>query len=335
MRAIAPGKLILSGEHSVVYGQPALAMAINRYAEAFITPGKRKHIALDLNNLKYRGIYTLQTLRRLKNRLIRDYDLFLQGKYSIRDVLKKPIELSQFVLSYFTEVLNLQTNTGFKLKTHSTIPIGCGMGSSAATILSILYAIGRYLNLDLKNEQYYQYGLQAENLQHGYSSGFDLKISLYGGCQFIQNDTLQQRPLPEWPLYIVNSGTPLSTTGECVSCARSHFENRAELKADFSAVTVALDRALQKNDFALALAAIAENHRLLTSIDVVPEKVQQFIAAVEQQGMAAKICGGGAIQGDAAGTILLLSDSDPSSICNKFAYSCSRIKGEPYGLHAA
>src|SRR5438552_1194040 len=38
MAASAPGKLILFGEHAVVFGEPALATAINLRAEVFTRP---------------------------------------------------------------------------------------------------------------------------------------------------------------------------------------------------------------------------------------------------------------------------------------------------------
>ena len=60
MQVKVPGKLILSGEHSVVYGKPALAMAVNRYVTANITEERKPQILLDLADLAY----TSATVRR-------------------------------------------------------------------------------------------------------------------------------------------------------------------------------------------------------------------------------------------------------------------------------
>ncbi len=62
----------------------------------------------------------------------------------------------------------------------SDLPIGCGMGSSAATILSVIYAIATHLHLPISQEKLFQLALEAENMQHGRSSGLDLKI-VYAG----------------------------------------------------------------------------------------------------------------------------------------------------------
>ena len=51
MKVLAPGKLILSGEHAVVYGKPALAMAVNRYVTVTASPQLLPFISFDLSDL--------------------------------------------------------------------------------------------------------------------------------------------------------------------------------------------------------------------------------------------------------------------------------------------
>jgi mevalonate kinase len=331
MKAIAPGKLILSGEHAVVHGSPALALAINRYATAHVTPRLSPLISFDILDLHYHKAHAQSTLRRIKKRLWHDYQSFLSGEYSIRDVLKKPFELSQFVLTHFLDKLNLTLTQGFNLRTHSTIPIGCGMGSSAAMILSVLYAIAQHLKLDLSADNYLSIGQEAENLQHGQSSGLDLQVSFAGGCVRYENGSIESRPLPKLPMYLVNTGQPSSNTGECVNKVAPHFAHNSLIR-DFSATTNQLDQALLRNDRVAFQAAIRENHRLLIRIGVVPEKIQCFITEIEQSGAAAKICGAGSIRGHNAGIVLILSEQSPEILCQKYGYACHPVQGETRGL---
>ena len=143
MKAIAPGKLILSGEHAVVYGKPALVTAINRNAQAIITPEAPDVIAFDLPDIKQNESFTLRAVRELTNRVAKNYRLFLNGDLGIRDVLHKPIDLFQFAFITVLDGLHLKLAEGLKIQMHSNIPIGCGMGSSAATILSTPFCWGQ------------------------------------------------------------------------------------------------------------------------------------------------------------------------------------------------
>src|SRR5882724_9751340 len=101
MKIFAPGKLILSGEHAVVYGRPALAMAVNRYATATVTRELLPQISFHLSDLAHRSRLSFGGLQQLKERIKRKYHRFIRGEYSIRQVLHKPFELAQFALGIF------------------------------------------------------------------------------------------------------------------------------------------------------------------------------------------------------------------------------------------
>jgi mevalonate kinase len=330
--AIAPGKMILSGEHAVICGQPALAMAVNRYAKASViahsTPAT---IVLDLFNLKHHKDTTIKALRRLKSRLSTDYHLFLRGERGIKDVLKLPHELSHFALSNFLERFNRFSDAGIHLKTESTIPMGCGMGSSAAMILALKFALAHHFKENIEKEHLFQLALEAENLQHGYSSGLDLRVSLQGGTLEYHHGQFSKITLPEWPLYSVNTGSPDSSTGECVMHTQKIFET-TDLAAEIGAVTFAIKTAIEHHNFNAFQVALRANHQLLVALGVVPTTVQNFITHLENQGLAAKICGAGSIRGDKAGIVLIASLEDPTPLCQEFGYTVERVVGDTHGL---
>ena len=87
----APGKLIISGEHAVVYGAPAIVMAVNRYATTSIYQKDSSGIAFDILHSTYQKARPISLLRKLKHRLEGDYDQFLKGDKGIKDVIKKTV----------------------------------------------------------------------------------------------------------------------------------------------------------------------------------------------------------------------------------------------------
>lgn len=330
MKAIAPGKIILSGEHAVVYGKPALVMAVNRFAEATITGNSEARVNFQLVDFDSSSSITLQALRELRLRLKRNYDMFLNGELGIRDVLKKPFHLFEFLFITFLDSLQLKLDRGIDIQLHSNIPLGSGMGSSAATILSVLRALAGYYSLDFHPDKYFDFGLEAEKLQHGRPSGVDPYIALHGGFVRFQNKQAQPLQVPDLPFYIVNTGVPESTTGECVAHVAQQFES-SKIWQDFEAVTDEIQKALVKSDLAEARRWVKENNVLLTTIGVVPPYIQEFIHDLERNGAAAKVAGAGSIRGKSAGMVTVFAEAPPQSVIDNYGFDLMPTTGEPIG----
>ncbi|MCF7818112.1 MAG: hypothetical protein K9M54_09550 [Kiritimatiellales bacterium] len=330
MKAVAPGKLILSGEHAVVYGKPAIAMAIDRSAVFEITPQAGDQVSFDLPGGEGGESLTLLALRDLKRRVEKKYHEFLQGEIGIREVLTMPVDLFRFAYVNTLDGLHRHIDSGICLKLRSSIPVGCGMGSSAATVLSEIRAVAHYLRVDFKPDWYYEYSMEAEKLQHGKPSGVDSYISLHGGCASFKQGVATPMSLPRMKMFMVQTGIPEATTGECVMEVERNFRN-SEIWSEFEAVTAAFEAAIRANDTQKVRWLVRENNRLLAAIGVVPQRVQQFIAEIEQWGAAAKICGAGSVVGDKGGVVLVFADVPPTELCQKHGYTVSPVRGDPLG----
>ncbi|HEY5654121.1 MAG TPA: hypothetical protein VIR63_07130 [Pontiella sp.] len=330
MKAVAPGKLILSGEHSVVYGKPAVAMAIDRNAVFELTPQAGNMVAFDVPGISDAEPYSMMALRDLKRRVEKKYHEFLSGDIGIGYVLGGPVDLFRFAFIHTLDGLHRKLDNGLVMKLRSSIPVGCGMGSSAATVLSEIRAIGHYLRVEFKPDWYYEFSLEAEKLQHGKPSGVDSYISLHGGCARFQEGRAVSISLPRVNMYMVHTGVPESTTGECVMEVERKFGSNP-IWDDFEAVTNEFEDALRFNNEQKLHWLVRENSRLLNAIGVVPARVRNFIADIEQWGGSAKVCGAGSVVGDKGGIVLVFAEQQPNELCKKYGYTVSPVRGDPLG----
>ncbi|MCC5850815.1 MAG: hypothetical protein JJU29_22225 [Verrucomicrobia bacterium] len=329
MKTRAPGKLILSGEHAVVHGAPALAMAVNRHATAEILPHSREEILLQLPE----GREVHMPLSDLTEHLARveaRHQAFQAGTGGVSEIVPAPEDL------LFAAVALCQPQTGHIIRLESNIPRGAGMGSSAAVILTILRGLSPESTMEILAKD----ALRCENFQHGRSSGLDVEVCLRGGMVYAKKGAFRNCSIPYPPAFqIWLSGTPESSTGECVAQVGKQFPKQDSTWNAFAAVTRRTRLALESKDSAAWLGLIRENHRLLCQIGVVPPAVQKVIAEQEAHGGAGKICGAGSIRGDAAGLILLIGptlqspppewtrldlDLSPSGLC-----VCSPMDSSP------
>lgn len=329
MRAMAPAKIILSGEHAVVYGKPALVTAVDRFASADVTANDDSTIFFHLEDFNEKASATLDDLRDVHRHLSQRYQAFLDGSLEISAVVQRPSDLFAFLFISFIDFYHLQLDRGLRISLRSDIPVGSGMGSSAATVLSVLRAMTGFFNLRFDGRQSFALALDAEKLQHGRPSGVDPYISLNGGFARFQNQQAVNLPIPELPFYLINTGKPASSTGECVSHVAAFFGD-SPIWDDFEAVTQAMQQALVKNDLGEIQRRVRENHQMLVTIGVTPVRVQQFIAEIEKNG-AAKIAGAGSIRGDGGGMVTVFSEKNPQKVAEKYGFVLMPVKGEPLG----
>lgn len=208
---------------------------------------------------------------------------FLEGQLGIRDVLRKPVDLFKFGFITVLDGLHRSLDSGMLIKQKSNLPVGSGLCSSSSAVLSELRVLGYYLRDDVKPEWYCEFSMEAEKLQHGHPSGVDSYISLHGGCAAFEAGAARSVPLPRMQMYLVETGTPETTTGECVVKLKEQFENDI-IWNDFESVTREIEQAVRENNAVVMRSLLRENHRLLCRIGVVPKKVQHFIGDVEAAG---------------------------------------------------
>lgn len=322
----APGKLILSGEHAVVYNRPALVMAVNRFAHAEVTIGTGPGIRMELSDLNVVRHVALEDVHRFGTAYAESYRRFLEGGLEIQEVLDGPAALPLYLLHL------LGVHRDITLRIYADIPMGCGMGSSAAIIAATLHAAAAALGHDRDDDTYYALAFEAEKLQHGRPSGVDPFIALHGGLVRFRHGAAEATwPLPARPFFLVQTGVPASTTGECVMQVAKHFEGN-RIWDDFEAVVTGWEGALHRADDEALRACVRDNHRLLATLGVVPERVQSFVAAIEERGGAAKISGAGSVRGDHAGMVLVVADEEPADLCVAYGYTLLSIEGEARGV---
>ena len=333
MKSIAPGKIIFSGEHAVVYGKPALVMAVNRYSTTSIKKNVLSNVSFTITHgcNTSRLIYAADELSSLYYRLRLRYENFLENKLVISEVMENALELIPFAFSMILQENKIKLAKGMDVQVSIDVPLGCGMGSSAATALSVLHATAVYCDVDADRNNYYDYAMRCEQLCHGTPSGVDPFISLYGGFIHFQKGKKEPLPLPKTHFSLVLTGKPASSTGECVMSVKKKFAT-SQIWNDFEHVTVRLQHALKENDIKLIYDGVRGNHQLLKEIDVVPQKVQNFIADIEKQNGAGKISGAGSVAGDNAGVVLVLSETEPKDLCTRYGYELLPIETDAHGL---
>lgn len=339
--ARAPGKLILSGEHAVVYGRPALAVAVETYIEIWFTPlHQTGGLRTVFESLAPSSFYPFDLLKSFKEGLDQRFEEFINGALPVEKILQRPDDLAIYALTSLLP--NLPVPGGMEgiplpvpgqLSTRSDMPLGAGMGSSAAVVAATSVLFENLLGRERSEQDRFESVRFCERLQHGRGSAIDASAVVFGGFVRVQEGEVTSLELgPEHPLvasdawYWVHTGTPDSKTGECVAAVRANYSTNEALWDEFGECTAAFEAVL--NEGGDPQDVIKHNHQLLCQIGVVPKPAKAFIEGVDAIGGAAKVSGAGAVRGDNGGVVLVhLDDADAmEALMSKHpGYRCEKL----------
>lgn len=280
--ASAPAKVILFGEHFVVYGTPAIALAIDKraYVRAENRSDQRLYIrSLNLHSAAY---FEDGTFKIEKGDAKEARPKFEPIKLAVEKILKKHGD-----------------NVGVNIEIDSSIPIGAGLGSSAAVIAAAAAAVGELLNIKLTKENLFHITCEGEKVVHGTPSGIDSAISVFGGTLLFRTDK-GFNPLD----YVMNIPIVVGDTG-VERPTRVQVEKMREIREKYPKVVepimlaageivVTAIEAFKKNDLNTLGRLMNINQGLLAGLGVSDESLERLINAARKAGaLGAKLTGAG------------------------------------------
>ncbi|MFT5707164.1 MAG: mevalonate kinase [Oceanospirillaceae bacterium] len=305
MQGCAPGKIILSGEHSVVYGAPAVACAIQLYSFIDYTPIKGSDLIAEFIGIKVHSNHPIAKLTPLVSFLDRQFQKFVDGAIQVDKILSSPVQLVLYVLASQLPAQSLSAH----FNGDSQLPIGAGMGSSASIIAAAVVLVESINKKPLSPVERYKLVKHCERLQHGKGSLIDAATVILGGAVKVQEqqvDKLSLRLNDNW--YWLFTGTPQCSTGECVSFVAKEHGQDAPLWQAFASCTQMMIEALQAGKDPSEI--IAQNQQLLEHIGVVSKRTQSIIRTLKDRGGTAKVSGAGAYIGDSSGLLLVYAPNN-------------------------
>jgi len=334
----APGKLHLLGEHAVVYGKPAIIAAVNKRCYVTISPRHDKNIVVPSENV----ILSENIIFEKTNLARKQWQEFIKTGESmlLKNITKNPIDFVLIAIGETLQYYNKKISSGFALSVQSDIPLGSGMGSSAAFAVSLAGAMSLFLGESLNKEKINEIAFRIEQIQHGNPSGGDNTASCYGGFIWYQKKSDTEKIIKPFPysiskniaekFFIINTGIPEESTGEMVTMVNSKFKVQSskfeKIFADQERLVNKLLSIIQNEDITLMIYIIRVGEKNLEKLGVVSESTKQLIRQIEESGGAAKICGAGGRK-NKSGIVLAFHENPDmiKQISKQYHLACERI----------
>lgn len=277
IKATAPGKIILFGEHAVVYGRPAIAAPLSQLrATAVVTPGQEPGIRLiapDLNQ-----------------------DMMLTAA-----PVDDPIAA---VIQQLQTAVDLPQLPNLTITVTSQIPIASGLGSGAAITAAVIRALARFLGLaELATDEWVSnQTYEIEKIHHGTPSGIDNTVVAFEQPVYFVRQKPQNRIetfTVASPLHFLVADTgKSSSTKVVVGDVRRQWEadrQRFEMLFDECGRIAASARtAIEQGDIITCGCLMNENQQILREMTVSCLELENLVdTAVTAGALGAKLSGAG------------------------------------------
>jgi mevalonate kinase len=256
---ITPGKLILLGEHAVVYGYPCIVTTVNRYLTIIVSENNRTNdeiITSELSGKEYiTGIIN-----------------------SFRNKYQKTEKLTVKITSQLT---------------------GFGLGSSAALTIGLVKALNEFWGINMVNEDIFNFSLLAVRKSYPLASGFDLAACLYGGTVYYSGQTKKAEHIQtsEFPLLVVFTGNKVSTKDivykvKLLKEKNSNLVNN--LFDDIGRIVKQSKDVLKRGDWVSLGKLMNRNQHDLVKLGVSTRKIDMIVGkSLEKGAYGAKLSGAG------------------------------------------
>lgn len=269
-KASAPGKVILFGEHFVVYGVKAILCAIN------------KRITVTAEEISERKISIKSNIEELE----------LQPNKPISEI-NSPLK----PFYYLADKIIQNKNSGIKIEVESEIPLGAGLGSSSACCVAGAAAISKLFE-DISKEEILKLAIEAEKTIFQNTSGADCTVCTFGGLMEYdkKNGFSKIESEPNFHIVIVNSNVEHSTEN-VVAEVRKFKENNenefSKLCDDESHLIENVLELLKENNVKDLGQKAIQNQEYLERIGISNDKLRNMIQIGQKASFGAKITGAG------------------------------------------
>jgi mevalonate kinase len=286
IQASAPGKVILFGEHAVVYGQPAIAAPVTQV----------------------RATATIESSPAGSGLTIVASDI--EKRIALADAPHdEPLSVaSRLTLSHLSA-----PEPDATLTIRSSIPIASGLGSGAAVSTALVRAMASYLGHPLQPHEISSLVLEVERIHHGTPSGIDNTVIAFEDVVFfVREQPITRLSVGEpFTLLVADTGKP-SPTGKIVGRVRRAWKrDQPHYDALFDQIgDIANEarRAIESGDTDEIGLLMDDNHELLIELGVSSPKLNDLVETARLAGaMGAKLSGAGV-----GGNMIALVEDDDS-----------------------